>query len=293
MIPKEVLKHIRKIQITTNRLVNDVFAGQYSSVFKGRGMEFNEVREYLPGDDIRNIDWNVTARYGHLFVKKFVEERELTIMLLVDMSASGKFGTVDKTKAEIVAEIASVLAFSAIKNNDKVGMVVFTDKIEKYVPPSKTTGHILRLIRDILFFKPRNTGTDLNMALEYFSNVVKKKAIVFLISDFITKDYEKVLKIVSRKHDVVAISITDPKEKELPANIGYVELADAETGETITIDTNDKKFIDEYNEFRHREEKERETFFSRINIDYINITTNISYIKPLLKFFYLRSRRFH
>jgi len=293
MIPKEVLKHIKKIQITTNRLVNDVFAGQYSSAFKGRGMEFNEVREYLPGDDIRNIDWNVTARYGHLYVKKFIEERELTIMLMVDMSGSGQFGSVDKTKSEIAAELTSLLAFSAIKNNDKVGMIVFTDKIEKYVPPNKTTGHILRIIRDILYFKPENKGTDLSVALEYFTNVVKKKSILFIISDFITKDYEKMLKIVNKKHDVVAISITDPKELRIPENIGMLELADAETGESVTIDTRDKNFIQKYRNFCETEQKNREILFSRINLDYIKISTDKSYIEPLLKFFYMRSRRFH
>ena len=293
MIPKEVLKHIKKIQITTNRLVNDVFAGQYSSAFKGRGMEFNEVREYLPGDDIRNIDWNVTARYGHLYVKKFIEERELTIMLMVDMSGSGQFGSVDKTKSEIAAELTSLLAFSAIKNNDKVGMIVFTDKIEKYVPPNKTTGHILRIIRDILYFKPENKGTDLSVALEYFTNVVKKKSILFIISDFITKDYEKMLKIVNKKHDVVAISITDPKELRIPGNIGMLELADAETGESVTIDTRDKNFIQKYRNFCETEQKNREILFSRINLDYIKISTDKSYIEPLLKFFYMRSRRFH
>jgi len=284
---------LKKIQIYTKRLVNDIFAGQYSSVFKGRGMEFSEVREYQPGDDVRFIDWNVTARFGHPFVKKFSEERELTIMLLIDMSGSEKFATTGKFKSEIIAEISSILAFSAIKNNDKIGMIIFTDIIEKYVPPKKTSSHILRLIRDILYFKPLHNKTDLRMALEFFSKVQKKKSVLFIISDFFTQDYEKMLKIVNKKHDVIAVVISDPREKLIPENIGFVELTDLETQEDYIIDTSDKEFIKYYNKISLEKEENLKKFFSKIDLDYIKISTDKSYIEPLLRFFYLRSRRFH
>ncbi|OIO73893.1 MAG: hypothetical protein AUJ85_06840 [Elusimicrobia bacterium CG1_02_37_114] len=291
MIPKEVLRQIRRIEIKTGKLVNDVFAGQYESVFKGRGMEFSEVREYLPGDDIRSIDWNVTARFGHPYVKKFVEERELTIMLLVDMSASGKFGTKDRFKSEISAEIAAVLSFSALKNNDKVGLIVFTDKIEIFVPPKKTRAHILRIIREILYFKPEHKDTDLTCGLEYLNEVIKRKSVVFLISDFLDKGYEKALKITNKRHDLVALVIDDPRERELP-DMGLLELEDNETGENIIVDTSDKKFREEY--WRQIEERirQREKLFKTIRLDNIKITTGQSYVKPLVSFFELRARRF-
>jgi len=291
MIPKEVLRQIRRIEIKTGKLVNDVFAGQYESVFKGRGMEFSEVREYLPGDDIRSIDWNVTARFGHPYVKKFVEERELTIMLLVDMSASGKFGTKDRFKSEISAEIAAVLSFSALKNNDKVGLIVFTDKIEIFVPPKKTRAHILRIIREILYFKPEHKDTDLTCGLEYLNEVIKRKSVVFLISDFLDKGYEKALKITNKRHDLVALVIDDPRERELP-DMGLLELEDNETGENIIVDTSDKKFREEYRRQIEERIRQREKLFKTIRLDNIKITTGQSYVKPLVSFFELRARRF-
>ncbi|HAM38943.1 MAG TPA: DUF58 domain-containing protein [Elusimicrobia bacterium] len=291
MISKEVLKAIKRIEIKTGRLVNDIFAGQYESVFKGRGMEFSEVREYLPGDDIRSIDWNVTARFGHPFVKKFTEERELTIILLIDASASEHFGTVEKMKFEIAAEISAVLAFSALKNNDKVGLLIFTNEIEMFIPPKKSRTHILRLIREILFFRPKKTKTNISMALRYLNDVVRKKAIVFLISDFIDKNYEKDLRIINKRHDLIAIKISDPKEKYLP-EVGLLELQDIETGETFTLDTSDKTFRDTFLEYQNKKEKSIEEFFKKSKIDNIKIFTDKSYIEPLITFFERRSRRF-
>jgi uncharacterized protein (DUF58 family) len=291
MIPKEILKQIRRIEIRTGKLVNDIFAGQYESTFKGRGMEFEEVREYQPGDDIRTIDWNVTARYGHPYVKKFVEERELTIMLLVDMSGSGKFGTQDKFKSEITAEIAAVLAFSALKNNDKVGMIIFTDQIEKFIPPKKTRMHVLRIIREILYFKPEHKDTDLSCGLEYLNEVTKRKAIVFLISDFLDRGYEKALKITNKRHDLIALTVTDPREMDLP-EVGFVELEDAETGDSVLLDTNDRLLQKEFSKNIEENIEHRETLFGAIGLDNVKITTDRSYIEPLIAFFRLRARRF-
>ncbi|MBU0951455.1 MAG: DUF58 domain-containing protein [Elusimicrobia bacterium] len=292
MIPKEILKQIKRIQIRTGRMVNDVFAGQYSSVFKGRGMEFSEVREYQPGDEVRTIDWNVSARYGRPFVKKFTEERELTIMLLVDMSRSEKFGTKDKTKEEIAAEIASVLAFSAVKNNDKVGMIIFTDKIEKYIPPKKTITHILRIISEILYYKPENTGTDITVALEYLCRVQKKRATVFIISDFIDpKGYAHALRVAGRKHDLVAITLTDKREENIPAGYFY-ELTDGETGQRVVIDARNQDKVNEFIELARQERVKKEQLFKKSKIDFIPISTDKPYADPLLKFFYMRERRF-
>lgn len=290
MIPKEILKQIRRIEIRTGKLVNDIFAGQYESTFKGRGMEFDEVREYQPGDDIRAIDWNVTARYGHPYVKKFVEERELTIMLLVDMSASGNFGTQEKFKSEITAEIAAILAFSALRNNDKVGMIIFTDKIEKFIPPKKTRAHVLRIIREILYFKPVRRSTDISCGLEYLNEVLKRKAVVFLISDFMDKGFEKALKITNKRHDLIALSVTDPRERKLP-EVGFMELEDAETGGTALVDTNDLLMQKEFSEKTEEILKRRKTLFNAIKLDNIEINTGKSYIEPLIAFFRLRERR--
>ena len=247
MIPKEILKKVKRIEISTRGLVNEVFSGEYHSVFKGRGMEFAEVREYQIGDDIRNIDWNVFARSGSPYVKVFDEERELTVMLMVDVSASGSFGTTSQLKGEVAAELCAVLAFSAIKNNDKVGLMIFSDKIEKFIPPRKGKQHVLRVIREILYFKPEDAKTDLNIALEYLNRVVKRRSIAFIISDFLTENYEKALQVANKKHDIIAIDIIDPREVELP-NVGFLELEDAETGETVLIDTGSTEI--------------RETFFS-------------------------------
>ena len=236
MIPKEILKRVRRIEITTRGMVNDVFSGEYHSVFKGRGVEFSEVRQYQIGDDIRTIDWNVTARYGEPFVKVFEEERELTVILMVDASSSGEFGTVELMKGEIAVEICALLAFSAIKNNDNVGLLIFTDKVEKFVPPRKGKSHVLRVLRELLYFRPEDRRTDIRTALDYLNRVVRRRSVVFLVSDFLSPNYEKALRIANRKHDVVAIQVVDPRETELP-EVGYIELEDAETGEITLLDT--------------------------------------------------------
>src|SRR5574337_129223 len=230
MISKDILKKIQQIEIHTRRLVNEAFVGEYHSVFKGRGMEFEEVREYQPGDEIRTIDWNVTARMGRPFIKRYVEERELTVMLLVDVSASGNFGSIKQLKNEVAIEICSLLAFSAIKNNDKVGLIMFTDKIEKFIPPKKGPTHVLRVIRELLCTEPTGKGTNISVALEYMNKISSRRAITFMVSDFIANDYAHALRIANKKHDVIAITIADPREQELP-NVGFIELKDAESGE--------------------------------------------------------------
>ena len=290
MIPKEILKKVKRIEITTRGLVNEVFSGEYHSVFRGRGMEFAEVREYQIGDDIRNIDWNVSARMGHPFIKVFDEERELTVMLLVDVSSSGNFGTAGQMKSEIAAELCAVLAFSAIKNNDKVGLMIFSNKIEKFIPPRKGKQHVLRVIREILYFKPEDAQTDLNVALEYLSKVIKRRSIVFLISDFLTENYEKSLQVANRKHDIISISIIDPREIELP-NIGFIELEDAETGETIMVDTSSSAIRSSFFSETQQDREEREKFFRSIGVDNINIFTDRSYVEPITKFFRMRAKR--
>ena len=291
MIPKEILKKVEQIEIQTRGLVNDVFSGEYHSVFKGRGMEFSEVREYQYGDDIRTIDWNVSARIGHPYVKVFEEERELTVMLLIDVSSSGEFGTIEQMKGEIAVEICALLAFSAIKNNDKVGLIIFTDKIEKYVPPKKGKQHVLRVLRELLYFEPEDKKTNISIALEYLSNVVRKRSIVFLISDFISEDFSRALKIVNKKHDVVAVNITDPREKELP-DVGFIELEDAENGEIITVDSTDSELRNLYYTYNRKQKEDRDRLFKSMNVDFIDISTDKSYIEPLIKFFRMRAKRF-
>lgn len=290
MIPKDVLKKIRKIQITTSRMVNDVFAGQYQSVFKGKGMEFDEVREYQPGDEIRSIDWNVTARRGQLYVKKFVEERELTIMLVLDMSQSFYFGTTDKLKSQLAAEICSLLAFSAIKNNDKIGFIAFTDKIEKFVPPRKGRSHVLRVIREALYFKPEGKGTDISNVIEYLNKVTIRKTIAFIISDFYDTDFKKHLAIANKRHDIIAVTITDPKELDLP-DAGIIEFNDAETGESFLIDTSDPFLRKEYHRKSLGRFEERQKLFRSMKVDNIDIRTEVPYHKTLFKFFKMRERR--
>ena len=290
MIPKELAKKIRFIQIHTKRAVNDVLAGEYHSVFKGRGMEFDEVREYSPGDEIRTIDWNVTARTGQPYVKRYVEERELTVLFVVDLSASGAFGTREKLKNEVAAELCALLAFSAIKNNDKVGLIIFTDIIELYIPPGKGTSHVLRLIRDLLNFKPDQTRTDIAQALDYLGRITHRKAVVFLVSDFLAEGYEKRLGIVARRHDLIAISITDPREKELP-KVGLIELEDAETGETVVVDSGSAQVRRRY-EASGREQDERlaESFRSS-GVDHIPVMTGRDHVRDLVRFFRARERR--
>ncbi|MBN1213304.1 MAG: DUF58 domain-containing protein, partial [candidate division Zixibacteria bacterium] len=258
--------------------------------FKGQGMEFEEVRQYQPGDDIRLIDWNVSARTGFPHVKKFREERELSVVLLVDASSSGKFGTRERFKSEMAAELCAVLAFSAIKNSDKVGMIIFTDRIEKFIPPKKGRGHVLRLIREILYFRPEGVGTDISGALEYFSRVIKRKSVVFLISDFLSESFFKPLQIANNKHDIISVKITDPRETGFD-NVGLIELEDAETGEVLVIDTGSREFR---REFAARAEEDNVTLkkgFQLINVDFINIRTDRSYIVPLINFFRMREKR--
>ena len=290
MIPKEILKKVKQIQIRSSRLVNDVLAGEYVSVFKGRGMEFDEVREYQAGDDIRTIDWNVTARLGHPYIKRYTEERELTIMFLVDLSFSGEFGSMKQFKNEIATEICAVLAFSAVRNNDKVGLILFTDKIEKFVPPKKGKTHVLRVIREVLYFKPENKGTDISIALEYLLKVTKRKTVCFLISDFITEGFERALRIANKRHDMVAVSITDPRELEIP-NVGFVELEDAETGEITLIDTSDRKMMERFNSFNVKNLEERVKLFRGMGVDLVDVRTDSSYVEPIMKFFRAREKR--
>ncbi|MFH2054582.1 MAG: DUF58 domain-containing protein [bacterium] len=290
MLPKEVIRKIRRIEITTKKAVNDLFAGEYHSTFKGQGMEFEEVREYQPGDDIRLIDWNVTARSGTPFVKKFKEERELTVMLLVDASSSGQFGTRSQLKSEMAAEICGLLAFSAIRNNDKVGMIIFTDEVEKFIAPRKGSAHVLRLIREILYFKPVGRSTNIAGALEYFSRVVKRRSVVFLISDFLGAGYAKDLQVANRKHDVIALQMTDEREAKL-ANFGIIEFEDAETGEVIAIDTSDSVFRRQFTQRAEEIETSLSQAFSRLAVDFVKLTTGQDYIHPLASFFKMRERR--
>jgi len=290
MKERELFKNIRRIEIRTKRLVNDLFSGEYHSTFKGQGMEFEEVRQYQPGDDIRLIDWNVTARTGYPYVKKFREERELSVIFLVDVSSSGFFGTRDKFKSDTAAELCALLAFSAIKNNDKVGMIIFTDRIEKFIPPKKGRAHVLRLIREILYFKPEGTGTDIAGALEYFNRVIKKKSVVFLVSDFLSEDYIKPLQIANRKHDIVAMKVSDPRELRFD-NVGMIELEDAETGETLIIDTGSSEFRREFAVKAETDNLALKRSFRLINVDFIQLITNQSYILPLINFFRMREKR--
>lgn len=291
MIPKEILKKVKRLEITTRGLVNDVFSGEYHSVFKGRGMDFSEVREYSIGDDIRTIDWNVTARMGHPYVKIFQEERELTVILMVDVSSSGNFGTHEQMKGEIATEICALLAFSAIKNNDKVGLIIFSDRIEKYVPPKKGKSHVLRVLRELLYHQPESSRTDIAAALEFLNHVTRRRSVVFLVSDFISENYEKALRIANKRHDMVAITITDPREVELPA-AGFIELEDAETGEIFLLNTNDSQVRTTFGEQASAKQREREKLFKSMNVDTIDIYTHKPYIEPLIHFFRLRAKRF-
>jgi uncharacterized protein (DUF58 family) len=291
MIPKEILKKVRQIEIRTGKLVNDVFAGKYESVFKGRGMEFHEVREYVSGDDIRSIDWNVTARTGHPYVKKFIEERELTVLIVADVSGSGYFGTKNKMKKELMAEIGALLAFSAIKNNDKIGLLLFTDSAEKYILPKKGRPHVLRVIRELLYYKPRGKKTDINAALEYLGKVLKKRCVIFIISDFMDSGYERLLRILNKRHDIVGISISDPRESYLP-NVGLIEFEDAETGELMHLDTSDDFLKKELIKRRSGFVESRNRAFKSMGLDAIDISTDKSYIEPLMVFFKMRAKRF-
>ncbi|VAX18396.1 hypothetical protein PA3071 [hydrothermal vent metagenome] len=290
MLTKELLKKVKQIEIKTRGVVNDVFSGEYHSVFKGRGMEFAEVREYQIGDDIRTIDWNVTARFGHPFVKVFEEERELTVMLVIDMSGSLMFGSVEKTKQEIAAELSAILAFSAMKNNDKVGLILFTDRIEKFVPPKKGRSHGLRIIREVLSFKPEGNTTDIKGALEYMNHTIKRKSIAFLISDFIDSGYDKIMNIVGKKHDLIGIVLKDPRESEIPRS-GLIKFKDAETGDLRYVDTSSKKVQQNFKETVQFHDTMRKEIFMKSRLDSVNIDTSESYVKPLANFFRNRERR--
>jgi uncharacterized protein (DUF58 family) len=290
LIQKEVLRRVRELEIRTRRVVKDILAGQYSSVFKGRGIEFEEVREYEPGDDVRTIDWNVTARFGHPYVKRFVEERELTVVLALDGSASGRFGTGGAWKSERAAEAAALLAAAAIRNNDKVGLLVFTDRVEKYLAPKKGRTHVLRVIREALFFKPEGRRTKIGAALKHVSNVQRRRAVVFLVSDFLDSGYDDLLTVTSRRHDVVAVSITDPRETELP-RAGLVEIEDAETGERRTVDTSSGRLRRAYSEAQERRLHERTKLLRRAGVDEIRLRADQPALTALLEFFRMREGR--
>lgn len=290
MIPKELLKKVRQIQIRTSRTVNDVLAGQYHSAFRGRGMEFEEVSQYQIGDDVRLIDWNVSARYGQPFIKKFREERELTVMLVVDASRSGMFGSVEQFKLDLAAELCAVLAFSAIKSNDKVGLILFTDRIEKYVPAKKGTHHVLRIIRELLYHTPEGRGTDVTEALNFLNRVTVRKSVCFLVSDFLASDYEPSLRIARRRHDLIPIVVSDPREDELPS-VGLVELEDAETGAIHLVDTSSRRVRRDYAGNARARNAARDQMFRKMDTETIEVRTDRSYIEPLARFFRKRERR--
>jgi uncharacterized protein (DUF58 family) len=288
--PKEILKNIRRLELRTRRLVNAGFAGQYHSVFKGRGMNFEEVREYAAGDEIRSIDWNVTARMNAPYVKKFTEERELTVMLVVDVSASGTFGSVELSKRELAAEVASILAFSAINNNDKVGLLLFSSEVELFIPPKKGRLHTLRLIREMLYFQPQGRGTDLAGALDYLNRVISRRAVLFMISDFLSPDFSKALTVSSRRHDVVAMPVSDPGESALP-DVGIITLEDAETGQQIDINTSSKAVRRGLADLEEVRRKSLDRLFRSRRVDIVRLTTTEDYLLPLRAFFEQRERR--
>ena len=291
MIPRQILQKVKRIEIRTRGLVNELFGGEYHSVFKGRGMTFSEVREYQPGDDIRLIDWNVTARNGSPFVKVFEEERELIVYLLVDVSASGEFGSIQQLKRDMGAEIAAVLGFSAIKNKDKVGLILFSDDIEKYVPPKKGKSHVLRVIRELLYVKPQRTGTSIKKALDFLLKVAKRRSVVFILSDFLDDDYWTSLKIVNRKHDLIGIRLYDPAETEIP-EFGLAKVKDPETGEAFWIDSSSKEARDRLKkELIHKTESFKKKTI-KTGLDLIPIATNQDYVDPLMSFFRLREKRY-
>jgi uncharacterized protein (DUF58 family) len=290
VLPRELIKRIRKLEIATRQVVSSVLSGQYHSVFKGRGMAFSEVRQYQPGDEVRTIDWNVTARMNDAYVKVFTEERELTVMLLVDVSASGTFGSGERSKAEIAAEVAAQIAFSAIANNDRVGLILFSDRVEKVVPPRKGRSHVLRLITDILTTRPVGHGTDLGAGLTYLERVARRKTVAFLVSDFLAKDYEKPLRIVSRKHDLVPVVVTDPFEDRFPA-LGIVDMEDPETGERFTVDTSDPRIRGRFSRYMAGRREERNRLFQKLELDSVELRADGDYAQALQKFFRRRARR--
>ena len=301
--PREILKKVRQIEIRTRKMVTDAMAGHYNSVFKGQGMDFEDVRSYNPGDDIRSIDWNVTARMGDAYVKRFREERELTLMLVVDVSASGDFGSQEESKREMMAEMASVVAFSAIRNNDKVGLLLFTDQVEAFIPPQKGRQHVLRIIRELLFFEPKSSGTDIKVALDYLNRIVKRKAVTFVVSDFLVRDtfrqarirnqytdMYKALSLTDRRHDLIVIRLSDPREYNLP-NIGILTLEDAETGQLLEINTRNKRVRAEYEARNTRQLEDFKGSLKRLGIDSIYVENGQPYITKIREFFLNREKR--
>jgi len=284
MDTKELLKKVRKIEIKTRRLSDHIFGGEYHSTFKGRGMTFSEVRQYQFGDDVRNIDWNVTARYNEPFIKVFEEERELTMMLVVDISGSKLFGTEEQFKDEVVTEIAATLAFSATQNNDKIGLILFSDEIELYIPPKKGRSHVLRIIRELIEFNPKSKKTDISMALKFLSNVMKKKAIVFVLSDFIADDYKQTLKISAGRHDITGIRVYDRHEESIP-NLGMVQMEDEESGELVLVNTSSKKTRNNYSRFYQEKVSYFKDAFTKSGAGVIDCRTDESYVKKLLGYF--------
>lgn len=284
----ELIKRVRKIEIKTRGLSQHIFAGEYHSAFKGKGMAFSEVREYQYGDDIRSVDWNVTARFNHPYIKIFEEERELTVMLLIDVSGSREFGTQVQLKQSTITEIAAVLSFSAIQNNDKVGVILFTDKVEKFIPPKKGKQHILRIIRELLNFEPENRKTDITEALRFMTNAIKKRSIAFLISDFMDKNFEDALRIASRKHDLVGLKIYDVRETELP-KVGLVNMKDAETGKDILVDTSSRYIRNAYHNAWKKRNEELNEIMNKLGIDLVSVSTEQDYVKPLINLFKKRS----
>lgn len=284
-----LMKKVKRIQIRTNRVVDDVFAGQYASAFKGVGIEFDEVREYHPGDDIRTVDWNVSARMGKPFVKKYVEERELTVMLMVDMSQSVFYGTVGQSKKDLAAELCAVLAFSAVKNNDKIGLMLFTDEVEKFLPPQKGSRHVLRVVRELLHFESKRSGTDIGHALRHMTKIMRRRCVVFLVSDFLSGDYQKSLQISQHRHDIIPITITDPSEIRLP-DVGLIEFEDVETHERVLVDTSSPIVRRRFEEQYHESVRMRTSIFRSAGIDSIDIINGQSYVRPIRQFFRSRER---
>jgi uncharacterized protein (DUF58 family) len=290
MLPHEVIRQIRRLQIRARRAVQDFVGGEYHSVFRGTGLAFEEVREYQPGDDIRAIDWNVTARMGHPFIKRYIEERELTVVLLVDGSASHQFGTQAQPKREVIAELAAVLALSAISNNDKVGLIAFTNQVERFVPPRKGSRHVLRLIRDILFLQPAHRGTSLRAGLDFLNRIVHRRSIIFLLSDFLDRDFERAFKRTARRHDLIAVRITDPCEEDLPA-VGLLEMEDAETGERLLLDTRNRKVREAFAAGARQRRQKVQQLARSCQADLIEVSTSGGHLDALIRFFHLRERR--
>jgi uncharacterized protein (DUF58 family) len=289
-IPPELLRKIRRIEVRARRLVDQLFLGEYHSVFRGRGLEFSEVREYQPGDDVRIIDWNVTARMGTPYVKKYVEERQLTMYLLVDVSASEGFSTAPQTKAELAAEIGALLALAAVRNNDRVGLIAFTDQVERFLPPRKGSQHVLRLIRELLYLRPAHRGTDVAAALNFLSRIARRRSVAFLLSDLLASEYQAALRIAARRHDIIAITLTDPRETELP-DAGLLELEDPETGQRVVVDSGDARVRQLYRDAAQRRREERRRRLSAVGVDEVPILTDRPYVQSLMAFFQARARR--